>query len=211
MTDSEMDDVKMMQAEGDLDTFIMLAAFYNVNPDGKIIEAVKNIEPGDIDDEELKSALEKIVSYAEKTDPENEESLIEMKRDWTRLFRGVTPDYGPKPPYEQLHTASAGLDLLSVLAKIYVDNGYDGYEALGNRHDYLGVELDFLTALSGKRVEALGKNDEEEYDKYTVILEEFIDGHIAPWFPSFYEGAMKEAETDFYKGVLELTRLIFEK
>ena len=204
------DELKVTEAENNAGVFAALAAFYNTNPDSGLIDMAKGLRPEDAEDAELRTCIMMIKDYADTLLSTDDESLAGLKRDWTKLFRGIAPNYGPKPPYEQLYTGNTPA-LLGELASAYSAVRYKGQEVFKNRHDYIGIELDFLAHLEGICAAALRENHQEMYKEYADKADNFLDEHVKSWFPAFYDEAMKHAETDFYKGALGLTKILLEK
>lgn len=195
-------------AANDAEIFSLLAAFYNCNPEQDIIDGTRSLNTDEIADEDVKQAVLKIKNYAASTFPHSdEEKLLNLKRDWTKLFRAVSPDYGPKAPYEEVYLAVKNPGLIKELAALYLDADYTRYAELNNRHDYIGIQLDFAAFLSFQRANALNNNDLENYNRLTDLFEDFTVNHIASWFPKFCTEAFKHVRTDFYRGVLGLTYL----
>lgn len=196
------------KAANDAEIFSMLAAFYNYNPEQKIIEGASNLNYEEISDEDVRLAVAKIRNYALSGFPHSsEEKLLNLKRDWTKLFRAVSPDYGPKAPYEEVYLAVKNPGLIKELAALYLDADYTRYAELNNRHDYIGIQLDFVAFLSFQRANALKENNLKNYNKLTDLSHDFTVNHIASWFPKFCNEAFKHVRTDFYRGVLGLTYL----
>lgn len=196
------------KAANDAEIFSLLAAFYNCNPKQSTIDGTRCLNTDEITDEDVKQAVLKIKNYAVSTFPHtNEEKLLNLKRDWTKLFRAVSPDYGPKAPYEEVYLAVKNSGLIKELAALYLDADYTRYAELNNRHDYIGVQLDFVAFLSFQRANALKENNLKNYNKLTDLSHDFTADHIASWFPKFCNEAFKHVRTDFYRGVLGLTYL----
>jgi TorA maturation chaperone TorD len=188
-----IDDFKAEQA-----VFTILAAFYNNNPDVDMLKAVAGLDAdGVMDDGELKAAVSLIKN--------SREDLLELKRDWTKLFRGVSPDYGAKPPYEQLFSGGEVAETVVGLAKIYTDYGLKPQE---ERHDYIGVEFAFLAIAAANAVEAYERGDSGAFADSAKAFKDFLENHPKRWFPNFKKAALPIASTDFYRGVLELTELL---
>lgn len=184
-------------------TFAMLAAFYNTNPDTNFLHTVAKLNPDDLEDEDIKSLIQHIVFSAQNTG-----MLLELKRDWTKLFRGVSPDYGPTPPYAQEYMNNRKLDVLSKLAAFYNEYGFTGHTLASNRQDYIGVLLDFAAHISQLRADAVKAGKDAEYERMTDLLEVFMNMYVSSWFENFCESAQKHTSTDFYKSIIELTKLM---
>lgn len=208
---SQIMETRMNDARNDAEIFSLLAAFYNFNPTSKAVSAMRNLDPEGIEDSEVSEAVRKIRDHAMNTvtDDENE-SMLDIRRDWTKLFRGVAPDYGPQAPYEGLYKGEKGQKLLSDLASTYICKGYSEFGKMNNRQDYLGIELSFVAFLCLLRQNAAENGDKTACDKLTDTVEEFLSLHIRPWFGSFREEALKHVKTDYFKGVLDLTDLILQ-
>jgi len=192
-------------AVGTADTaaFAVLSAFYSHNPDRDLVEAALALSPDDVDDGETRAALSLISSFASDTD---DAKILDLKRDWTKLFRGVSPNYGPKPPYAALYAGRGELEVMSELATLYDEYGYGEYRVLRDRLDYIGAELGFVAFLAAARDQASRAMLPEQADRYGRALEQFLDRHFSPWFEQFRTDAMPHVATDFYRGVLDLTR-----
>ncbi|MGE4266790.1 MAG: molecular chaperone [Deferribacterales bacterium] len=202
-------ETKTIAAENEAEVFTLLAAFYNINPDLNCVAAMRNIDIEGICDEDFRECFRKITDYAKDTAAgEESESLLDLKRDWTKLFRGVSPEYGPKAPYEALYVGDKGTQLFSELTQLYLDEGYCGYSDLKNRQDYIGIALEFAGFLALLKVNALNCGNTDEYDRLTGCLDSFVGRHIEGWFPMFYEEAQKHVKTEYFKGVLDLTMLM---
>ena len=128
--------------------------------------------------------------------------------DRTRLYRGVSPTYGPPPPYEAVWakgvTNVAGV--LQVIAGIYRQNGVSVAPEATERADYIGIELDFVRVLASREAEAWGANDAATARALLAEQSAFLTRHLAGWAPDFIEKALTMAETDFYRGHLRMLR-----
>jgi TorA maturation chaperone TorD len=197
--------IRLTELETESAIFQLLAAFYNINPCGELVDAAKELVAEGIDDEGLAKAISLIVNYGGASAGDDE--ILELKRDWTKLFRGVSPDYGPKPPYEELFSPWELTELMGELAKVYTANGFT---PSGERHDYIGVELSFAAHLSALRVESFKEGDLESVERYGEILGEFLENHPKKWFKRFCDAAFPKVSTEFYRGVLQLTTLTID-
>jgi TorA maturation chaperone TorD len=123
--------------------------------------------------------------------------------DRTRLYRGLAPTYGPPPPYEMVWSQKwQDVALLQALAATYRENNLAQSTEIIDRMDYLGVELEFIHALSVRETDAW---DAGKTTKARSLLEEqkkFFQEHLESWVPSFIPKALEFVETDFYRGHL---------
>jgi TorA maturation chaperone TorD len=123
--------------------------------------------------------------------------------DRTRLYRGLAPTYGPPPPYEMVWSQKwQDVALLQALAALYRENGLTQSTEIIDRLDYLGVELEFIHALSVRETDAWDKG---KTTKASSLLEEqkkFFHEHLESWVSGFVQKAMEFVETNFYRGHL---------
>lgn len=131
--------------------------------------------------------------------------LTDLKVDWTKLFRGVSPDYGPKPPYEELY--HGGPDTIYSLAAFYTANGYHSYTEIDNCTDYIGTQLDFLKELALRKAQAADGDDLNEYEKLDAIPVKFAE-RVKTWFAKFATQAEKYSETGLYTSVMKLSGML---
>lgn len=128
--------------------------------------------------------------------------------DRTRLYRGISPSYGPPPPYESVWTKSGmGVtDLLQLVAQMYRESGMALAADARERLDYVGVELSFAQQLALREAEAWEAGDSEQAKALLQQQAGFLADHVGQWAPWFVDAALKRAETGFYRGHLRLVR-----
>lgn len=149
-------------------------------------------------------------SYLETTRSDEVDHLGEkLGVDRTRLYRGVTPAYGPSPPYETVWTRSrAGqdIDILQTLAGLYREMSLAPSPEVSERVDYIGVELDFMRELALREAAAWESDTPETAATWVEAQRTFMREHLGEWAPAFIEKALEWAKTDFYKGHLRMLR-----
>jgi len=128
----------------------------------------------------------------------------ELGIDRTRLYRGVSPTYGPPPPCEAVwsNQGTETATVLKALADVYVAAGMAMSSEARERLDYVGIELEFLRLLALREVEAWTAGQEADANSLLQQQAKFVDEHLMHWVPAFVERALKQAETDFYRGHL---------
>jgi TorA maturation chaperone TorD len=130
----------------------------------------------------------------------------ELAVDWTRLFRGVSPQYGPPPPYEAAHVNLGKRDIenLQSLIQFYRESGAfidDGYR---DRPDYIGLEISFLSHMAEAEVKAWETGDLEQARLCQERAQRFMAEHLGLWAARFLKLALEHVETEFYKGFLHV-------
>jgi TorA maturation chaperone TorD len=126
--------------------------------------------------------------------------------DRTKLYRGVSPTYGPPPPNEvvwdkRVTDAVAGL---KALADLYAAAGVGMAGQARERLDYIAVELDFLRLLAVREMEAWQAARPDDARLALQQQSVFVREHLGLWFPAFREQAMLQTQTDFYRGHLTM-------
>ncbi|MCJ7568433.1 MAG: molecular chaperone TorD family protein [Anaerolineales bacterium] len=194
-----------------------LAALFNQRPEVDLVRRLRTVgidsfvtmteEEGMNDD--VSQGLKEIAQFVESTLDQPEEEVEQaLAVDWTRLFRGVSPNYGPTPPYEGLY-AEGNRDQIEVLQsinQIYHEEGATIGEENPNRPDYIGLELGFMCFLAEQEAEAWEEGEEERANAYYEKAMKFVNEHLGLWASKFIDLAIEQARTDFYKGLLRLTK-----
>jgi TorA maturation chaperone TorD len=190
--------------------FEFLARIINYPPDTESIREFKEIfsEP---DDSQVHSdahpAYKTIAAYFNtKKDVVMDDLLQELSVDWTRIFRGVSPGYGPPPPYEGVYREKSGVgaDLIQKIYKEYMKQGLVISGDRRDRPDYLGYELDFLKFLCEQAAKAAENNHKKEVENYRKEFNRFVSEHLSTWVGDFCTQAEEHVQTPFYSAVLML-------
>jgi TorA maturation chaperone TorD len=212
----------MESAQARAGMYNFLANLFNQRPDLELVRRLREmgsegfnegISPGDISPE-VEQGLQEMASFIDVTQDWLEEKVEQdLVVDWTRLFRGISPSYGPPPPYEGVYdngTANPS-DVLQTVMQTYHKYSVDLDENAANRPDYIGIELDFLRYLNESEADAWSKGEKESALGYHAAQQEFLSKHLGKWAEKFCERALDEAKTDFYRGFIRLTRGILKE
>lgn len=202
--------------------FELLASLFNRSVDCGFIDRLR--EPGirflqggsqsEIISSDIKKGLSEIAGFiqgiAGKRDEEVEQVLAV---DWTRLFRGVSPQYGPPPPFEGLYVQGGAnsQEVLQSVSGFYRKNGFFPNPTFHNRPDYMGMELDFMGLLIEREADALDLGDRNEALGHFRAVRSFLSEHLGVWCGDFCDRALPYARTGFYRGVLHLTKGVVKK
>jgi TorA maturation chaperone TorD len=168
------------------------------------IEGVEEVQ------KEIEKGLRLIRGYVSKNDLHLEKSLINLSKDWTRLFRGVDIK-GLLPPYESVYRTGRLQEKPSQeIHRLFVKRGIRIPEQWHQPPDYIGVELDFMRLLCIKEQEAW---ERKRLDSIYEVLEEensFLENHLGLWISIFCKKMAREAHEDFFKGIARLTTGLVE-
>lgn len=127
--------------------------------------------------------------------------------DRTRLYRGASAKYGPPPPYEAVWV-NDGRDVEKVLDKLmtlFLESGFAPSEEYKERVDYIGTEIDYLRQMTLMEAESWEKSDALAAMD-TVHKESLFVKSISEWVSHFAAEAMKFAQTDFYRGHIQMVK-----
>lgn len=190
--------------------FEFFARIINYPPDTENIREFKEMFSEPADSQVLLDAhpaYKTIAAYFNtKKDVNKDELLQELSVDWTRIFRGISPGYGPPPPYEGIYREKDGFgsNPIHEINKAYINHGLVISGDRRDRPDYLGYELDFLKFLCEQAAEAAENNHKKEEENYRNEFNKFVSEHLSTWVGDFCTKAEEHAQTPFYSAVLML-------
>jgi len=141
------------------------------------------------------SGLNKMVSGLQSDSPH--EVFKKLRYEYANLFlnAGVNPAF----PYESCYSSREPLVMQSPVAEIresYRKAGVHKNEAFMDLDDHIAVELEFMRYQAEKTAFAQ-ENQEEQFS--------FLRDHLIGWTVEFCAVLSSAAQTDFYKGLSELT------
>ena len=178
---------------------------------GEGVSSFLSILPSDIGlPQEIEEGLEDIQRFIKtSSDQAVEEVHQSLSVDYTRLFRGIMPGYGPPPPYESVYR-NGGRVLMGrssvVVHRKYAAAGVCTPADYHEPPDYIGLELDFMRFLAEKEAESWRKEERDSALGYLNVERDFLDEHIIRWIPGFCDKVIYMAELDFYRGIARMTK-----
>lgn len=177
-------------------TFAFFAQVANVAPSEEstamLLEAVRSFAA-----EEGMDDADAMRHYAQACAERPIEDVVrELAVDWTLLLRGMNQQVRPRPPYAGVWLAEDGIGIETMCAvnASYVEAGLGAGESSTNRHDYFGVQLEFVGLLA----ERIAEGDREA----PLQLASFLDRYLLSWFDSFVAVAREKGKTAFWTGYL---------
>ncbi len=120
---------------------------------------------------------------------ESEESAVEIRDDFARLFS--YPE-GKLPPIESFFLTLETTSTSDEVADFYAGAGITIDEAFKFIPDHLYLELLFMSYLI-------------ENNRYELQIK-FLEEHLMNWAPYYCDELAKEAKTVFYREIAEITR-----
>ena len=131
--------------------------------------------------------------------------LTELARDFSGTFIGSGKDaYSAAYPFASVYTNPKRLtmsDARDEVLMLYRAAGLEKLESEKESEDHLSYELEFMTILIDRTIEALQKDDEELAVSYLLQQRNFLEDHLLRWYPMMAEDIAKFARTAFYRGV----------
>lgn len=209
-----------MQAAGiRSEMYNFLAAVLNQRPDADFVDRLREVGEASflraLEVEGLApqavAGIEKMAAFVRDSAPRSAAEVeLDLAVDWTRLFRGVQPGYGPPPPYEAEYRQGVrdANRFLQLLRREYASFGASLDASAGNRPDYLGLELAFLSFLASNEAEKWKAGEDEEARSLAGGANNFLHNHLGAWVGAYCEKALPEARTDFYRGYLMVLQSI---
>lgn len=143
-----------------------------------------------------------------------ENVLTELAVDYTRTFIGHgNTAYSAAYPFESVYTSARRLVMQEardeVLA-IYRAAGKDKAPDWNEPEDHVALELEFEAFLCKRAAQALKDGDDDS--AYALVLQQkaFLNDHLQNWLPMMLADLDRFAQTDFYRGLGQLTRGVLQ-
>jgi TorA maturation chaperone TorD len=215
MRDADNAERHLALAQARRSVYEMLSGFFLDLPDP---EMVNNLFDPDFDRRlsavasvfetgEIREGLRFISAFISSFKNDSREEILKrMAIDRTRLFRGVSEEHSPPPPYESFYREQRLSGQTSAdVYRFYCRLGVTLPEGWTESPDYLGVEIDFMRLLCQGEEEAWLNNQPEKALELLRASGDFLRDHLLKWAPSFFEKMVEMAGLDFYRGLARLT------
>jgi anaerobic selenocysteine-containing dehydrogenase/TorA maturation chaperone TorD len=148
-----------------------------------------------------------------------EEFLLHLnKNDLRKIYNNLKIEYAsvflgmgkaPVYPYESLHVCESGMIMggaYEEVKEMYAGAGVNRKRNAVEPDDHIAIELEFMSYLCHRVVEAIKKNEEEKALHFLLLQSRFLNIHLSKWVPKFCERLMSTAESGFYRGIATLTK-----
>ncbi len=136
--------------------------------------------------------------------------LTEMIIDYSRLFLG--PFGVLAPPFGSVYLNPGKKMIMDEtteeVAEMYRQAGLHMDEDFNNPADHITVELEFMHYLHHQEQAALNDSNNHKAHEFQTFRQKFFREHIGKWGPVFAAKVEQAAQTDFYKGLGSVTRLV---
>jgi TorA maturation chaperone TorD len=131
--------------------------------------------------------------------------------EYTRLFVG--PHHLPAPPYESVYRSPDRMLMQDETMRVRAAYARSGFRVARSSHvpdDNVGIEFEFMCALSMATNDAVGKKDCAEALLLIAAQQEFCNDHLAKWIPQFCADIKEDSSSTFWQGVAVFTKEFIE-
>ncbi len=170
-----------------------------------IAEEIFSEAPFAAKQEQIKAGLGLLQKWgeAELTD----EAFEKIQSDYTRMFIG--PGKLKAAPWESVYLNEDRMTFQEQTLDVrywYRRFGLESEKIHKEPDDHIGLELMFLAHLATEAIQALQVQDQVNFDKFLDAQREFLIKHLGVWAQTWCGLVEKNAQTEFYKGLVALTR-----
>lgn len=133
---------------------------------------------------------------------------LKLAQEHTRLFGGISEEYGPPPPYESLWREGVLMGESTVqVARCYLEAGYepDGRFA---PLDHLVEELRFMASLSNAEYEAQDSGNEELAAQLSEKQQHFLTKHLGTWIGQYSKKISEVSTENLYRSLATVTKTV---
>lgn len=134
-------------------------------------------------------------------------TLDELRQDYTELYIG--PGRMSVPIWESVYRNEERrlFDQHTLqVRETYARHGMEFTLKNKKPEDHVAIELEFMRVLTERLLKTLDMDDENAEYILLQEQEQFLTGHMLPWFPKFVALTQEHAQTEFYRslaGVLD--------
>ncbi len=156
---------------------------------------------------------DRLVAFAQRLKDANlQNATTELAAEFAGLF--LNGSDRPVFPYESVYTSPQKLVMQKardeVLAE-YRREGLDRATAFNEPEDHIALELEFMAYLCRQATAAMEAGDRVASKAYLDKQRGFIEKHLGIWVPRFCKDLQKNAKSDFYKSIAQLTLSLIDQ
>jgi len=134
------------------------------------------------------------------------EQFDRLKEDYIRMFIGL--DEILAPPWESVYLNKNRMVFQNQTIQVrnwYRRFGLETKKLHKEPDDHIGLEMSFLSYLSGAALQSLEENQQNKFEQYLDDQKQFLSEHFLNWGPYWCSLVKENAQTDFYRGLAVLT------
>ena len=136
--------------------------------------------------------------------------VAQIKEDFNALFIG--PHELKAVPWSSVYLTEEQLVMTEPAMAVRSFYRHYGVEIHTGEHepdDHIGLQFAFMAHLIGRALDAV--EQDQAYEPWVEAIGEFLTHHVLTWSGRFLEVMETGAETDFYKGLAQLTGLTLKQ
>lgn len=198
---------------GEMLLFGLLGKIFYANPDRDLLQPLVDEEvfvesPFGGAQPDVIAGLELLSNWIHECEGGvNDNTLIDLKVDYTRLFVGTGKV--PVVPWESAYFNEAHLlfqeQTLDVRAW-YQRFGLKAIKLYKEPDDHIALELAFMAHLAKLGLDALGAQDDAAFQEGLEAQRGFLTEHLLLWGPLWCNLVVEHAKTKFYRGIALVLR-----
>jgi len=206
--------VTELEAKAALHSLLAQAMNY---PDAKLVDSLRKGRFAGalreslamLGDTSLKGDIDKCEKeYVRKDSVDKKEMLLELERDYTRMFFSSKPRLAYL--FESVYREGKLLQESTFeIAGLYRDAGLLLNEDFRLPPDHIAVELEFLSFLFFKEIEGLKSGNKEMVEYARELQDVVINKHLRPFALNVAERVAKHARTPLYRTVAQVLQQYF--
>ena len=139
------------------------------------------------------------------------EQVDQLKEDYIRMFIGL--DEILAPPWESVYFNKGRMVFQEQTLRVrkwYRRFGLETKKLHKEPDDHIGLEMSFLSYLSGAALQSLEENQQKKFEQLLDDQKQFLSQHLLNWGPYWCSLVKINARTDFYQGLAVLTNGILK-
>lgn len=137
------------------------------------------------------------------------DALLDLAKDFVKVFIGHGNNaYSAAYPFESVYTSEKRLMMQEArdeLLGTYARAGLAIGDTWHDPEDHIALLLEYMHVMSARTKEALEAGDDDTALALLAEQQAFLQRHIVGWVPMLAADMERFAQTDFYKGLAQLT------
>jgi TorA maturation chaperone TorD len=201
-------------AEARANVYHFLSGLYNTPPTPEVVNQMAGGGFADYLEQVFAQSAERMGHFLQDF-TDDEAGYRALKLEYDALFRVPGDRY--TRPYEAVHRhkrtggkrTTGGLvwgPATVAVQKVYSQAGAAISEKFKELPDFIGLELEFMRFLCAQEAEAWERDDADTASRYRGWQQKFLSEHLAQWVGAFCQEMAARAESDFYRGLAEMTQ-----
>lgn len=187
-------------------TYGMLARLFRVEVDKETLDEMRGMRfPTATGNDLVDAGYRQLYTYLRGA---WEDSIRELAVDYVKCFIGHGVNgYSAAYPYESVYTSERRLMMQEARAEVLQvmrDNELKR-DRWNEGEDHIALELEFMQRMALRTEEDLRAGEEDAAAEKLETQRAFVNDHLLNWLPMLVGDMQQFAQTDFYKGLGNLT------